>query len=123
MKLPYLKKVNVVTKMPIPNNPHDIQMFNGLAQFYQCYVKKISFIMAPITTFMQKLKEFIWTRIAKKHGDHQMQVCGGSNFNCSHLGEGIPCSHRCLQLGGAQNLDGKCDQPLAYAPWLLSLAK
>jgi hypothetical protein len=28
------KKVEAIIKMPIPKNPHDIQVFNGLAQFY-----------------------------------------------------------------------------------------
>jgi hypothetical protein len=33
-KLPNPKKVKMIVKMPIPNNPHDIQVFNNLAQFY-----------------------------------------------------------------------------------------
>jgi hypothetical protein len=37
------KKFKMIIKMPIPKNPHDIQVFNSLAQFYQCFVKKIAF--------------------------------------------------------------------------------
>ncbi len=44
------------------NNLDDIQVFNGLAQFYQCFVNFFAFIMALITKLMQKLEEFIWTR-------------------------------------------------------------
>jgi hypothetical protein len=29
------------------------------------------------------------TRMLRSMGDNQAQVCGGSNFNCSKLGEGI----------------------------------
>jgi hypothetical protein len=42
--------------MPMPKNLHDIQVFNGLAQFYWCFVKKIAFIMAPIIKLMCKLE-------------------------------------------------------------------
>jgi hypothetical protein len=48
------KKVEVLIKMSIPWNPHDIQIFNGLVQFYQCFVKKIVFIMASIIKVMHK---------------------------------------------------------------------
>jgi hypothetical protein len=33
------KKVKTIIKMPIPKNFHDIEVFNSLAQFYQCFVK------------------------------------------------------------------------------------
>ncbi len=55
------KKVEVVVRMPMPKNPHDIQVFNGLAKFYQGFMKFVAFIMAPITKLMSKSKEFIWT--------------------------------------------------------------
>jgi hypothetical protein len=35
------KKVKAIIKMPIPKNSHDIQVFNSLAQFYQCFVKTL----------------------------------------------------------------------------------
>jgi hypothetical protein len=47
-------------------NPHDIQVFNGLAQFYQCFVNFFAFIMALITKFMQKLEGLIWTYECQK---------------------------------------------------------
>jgi hypothetical protein len=34
--------------------PTDIQVFNGMAQFYQCFIKNFAFIMAPITKFLHK---------------------------------------------------------------------
>ncbi len=51
-KLLNLKNVEMIVKMPMPKNPHDIQIFNGLGQFYRCFVKNIAFIMAPITKLM-----------------------------------------------------------------------
>jgi hypothetical protein len=35
------KKVKAIIKMPIPKNSHDIQVFNILTQFYQCFVKTL----------------------------------------------------------------------------------
>lgn len=48
------KKVEVVVAMPTPKNPHDIQVFNGIAQFYRCFIKNFVFIMAPITKLVCK---------------------------------------------------------------------
>jgi hypothetical protein len=58
-KLPNPKKVETIVKMHVPNNPHNIQVFNNLAQFYQCFVNCFAFIMALITKLMWKLEEFI----------------------------------------------------------------
>jgi hypothetical protein len=46
--------------MPLPKTPQEIQVFNGLAQFYRCFIKKIAFIMAPITKLLRKAKVFEW---------------------------------------------------------------
>jgi hypothetical protein len=51
-KLLDLKNIEMIIKMPMPKNPHDIQIFIGLGQFYWCFVKKIAFIMALITKLM-----------------------------------------------------------------------
>jgi hypothetical protein len=51
-KLHNAKKVEVIIKMHVPNNPHNIQVFNSLAQFYQCFVNFFAFIMALITKLM-----------------------------------------------------------------------
>jgi len=47
--------------MPIPTNPQHIQVFNGMAQFYKCFIKNFVFIMTPTTKLMRKTKPFIWT--------------------------------------------------------------
>jgi len=47
--------------MLIPKTPQEIQVFNGMAQFYRCFIKKIAFIMAPITKLLRKIEVFEWT--------------------------------------------------------------
>jgi hypothetical protein len=61
-KLPNPKKVEAIVKMFVPKNSHNIQVFNNLAQFFQCFVNFFAFIMASITKLMQKSEEFIWTQ-------------------------------------------------------------
>jgi hypothetical protein len=51
-KLPNPKKVKVIVKMFVTKNSHDIQIFNELTQFFQCFVIFFAFIMASITKLM-----------------------------------------------------------------------
>jgi hypothetical protein len=44
--------------MPTPKMPKDIQAFNGMAQFYWCFIKNFAFIMAPIMKLLGKTKVF-----------------------------------------------------------------
>jgi primosomal protein N' len=53
-KLPNLNKIKAIVNMPPPKNPQQIQVFNGMAQFYRCFIKKIVIIMAPITKLTKK---------------------------------------------------------------------
>ncbi len=48
-KLPYLKKIQAIINMPSPMNLQHIQVFNGMAKFYKCFIKKFASIMTPIT--------------------------------------------------------------------------
>jgi hypothetical protein len=47
--------------MPTPKIPKEIQVFNGMAQFYRCSIKNFASIMAPITKLFKKIKIFEWT--------------------------------------------------------------
>ncbi len=47
--------------MLIPKTPHKIQVFNGMAQFYWCFIKAFAFVMAPITKLFKKTEVFKWT--------------------------------------------------------------
>jgi hypothetical protein len=53
-KIPNPKMVQAIVNMPVLTNPHQIQIFNGMAQFYRCFIKNFAFIMAPITKLMRK---------------------------------------------------------------------
>jgi hypothetical protein len=54
------KKIEALVKMTIPKTPHEIQVFNGMAQFYKYFIKIFAFIMAPITKLLKKTKMFEW---------------------------------------------------------------
>jgi hypothetical protein len=43
-----------------------IQVFNGMAQFYKCFIKKIVVIMAPITKMTRKITTFLWIEECQK---------------------------------------------------------
>jgi hypothetical protein len=44
--------------MHVPINLHQIQVSYGMAQLYQCFIKKIAFITVPITKLTWKIKPF-----------------------------------------------------------------
>jgi hypothetical protein len=48
--------------MPPPKNPQQIQVFNGMTQFYKCFTKIFVAIMAPITKLTKKTKTSPWTK-------------------------------------------------------------
>ncbi len=60
-KLLNLKKILAIIHMPTPKTPKDIQVFNGMTQYYQCFIKDFAFIMAPTTKLLWKIKAFKWT--------------------------------------------------------------
>jgi hypothetical protein len=52
------KKVEALVNMPIPTTPQEIQVFNGMAQFYSCFIKNYASIMSPITKLLKKSEVF-----------------------------------------------------------------
>ncbi len=48
--------------MPIPTTPQEIQVFNGMAQFYKCFIINFVSIMSPITKVLKKFEVFEWTK-------------------------------------------------------------
>jgi hypothetical protein len=46
--------------MPVPKTPLEIQIFNGMAQFYKCFIRNFASIMAPIMKLFKKTKMFEW---------------------------------------------------------------
>jgi hypothetical protein len=53
------KKIQTIVNMPLPKNSQQIQVFNGMAQFYRCFIKKIIVIITPITKLTKKIKTFL----------------------------------------------------------------
>ncbi len=47
--------------MDVLTNPQQIQVFNIMVQFCKCFIKRISFVMAPIIKFTRKTNQFMWT--------------------------------------------------------------
>ncbi len=56
------KKIQVIINMPPLKNPQQIQVFNGMAQFYKCFIKNFVALMAPITKLTRKTQTFFWTK-------------------------------------------------------------
>jgi hypothetical protein len=50
------KKISAIVNMPTPKMLKDVQVFNGMAQFYPCFIKKFIFVMAPIMKLWAKQK-------------------------------------------------------------------
>jgi hypothetical protein len=61
-KLLDLKKIQAIVNMPPPKNPQQIQVFNGMAQFYKCFIKNFAVIMALIIKLTKKIKKFLWIK-------------------------------------------------------------
>jgi hypothetical protein len=53
-----IKKVEALINMPVPITLQEIQVFNIMAQFYNCFIKKFISIMSPITKLLKKSKIF-----------------------------------------------------------------
>jgi len=55
------KKIEALVKMLVPKTLQEIQVSNGMAQFYKCFIRNFAFVMAPITKLLRKSKVFEWT--------------------------------------------------------------
>ncbi len=61
-KLLDLKKIQAIVNMLVPSQ---IQIFNGMALFYRCFIKTFPTIMALITNFTRKAKKILWIECQK----------------------------------------------------------
>jgi hypothetical protein len=48
-----------------PTRVNDIRSFLGLARYYRRFIKGFSKISKPMTKFLEKGKQFEWTRAVK----------------------------------------------------------
>ncbi len=89
-KLPNLKKNLVIVHMPTLKTPKDIQVFNGMAQYYKCFIKDFDFIMAPITKLLWKTKAFKWMATCQQ-GRNQAVIHECTDLDFIALGHRVSC--------------------------------
>jgi hypothetical protein len=56
------KKIKALVNMLVTITPKEIQLFNGMAQFYRCFIKNFALIMSPITKVLKKCEVLEWTQ-------------------------------------------------------------
>jgi hypothetical protein len=52
--------------MLVPQNPLQIHLFNGMAQFYICFIKNFAMIKAPTIKVTRKIEIVLWIKECKK---------------------------------------------------------
>jgi hypothetical protein len=45
------KKIEALVKMLVPKTPQEIQVFNGMAQFYKCFIKKLPLVWHQLPSY------------------------------------------------------------------------
>jgi hypothetical protein len=55
------KKVETLVNILVLTTPQQIQVLNGMAQFYKCFIKNFASIMSLITKLLKKSEVFEWT--------------------------------------------------------------
>lgn len=106
----------------------DIYVFDGMAQFYRCFIKKFSLIMAPITKFLCKIEVFpwnvecqeVWEAIRQRYVDAPISIAPKWDMEF-HVHTNM--SNLAIEAMLAQNPIEKCDQPIAHASKLLNNAE
>ncbi len=109
-KIPNLKKVQAILNMPIPTNPQQIQVLNGMAQFYKCFIENFAFIMAPIIKLMKKTTIYLDHIMSRTLSSNQTKIYGSTNFDTSELVVGISSARKCIIIGNRCNVGTKPNQ-------------
>jgi hypothetical protein len=63
-KLPDPKKIQAIINMHVHNLQH-IQVSNGMAQIYKCFIKNFTIIMALVTKLTRRIESFLWMNVKK----------------------------------------------------------
>ncbi len=80
--------------------PQHIHIFNGMAQFYRCFIKNFASIMSPIARLLKNSKVFEWTRecqIAWEEIKNLVQALVLINPNQELEFHVHPCAYRLAQ--------------------------
>jgi hypothetical protein len=71
-KSPNSKKIQAIVNMHVPQNSLQIQVLNGMAQFYKFFIKNFIVLMALITKLTWKTIFFSMDRrVLKSSGGHK----------------------------------------------------
>jgi len=127
-KFPDPKKIEAIRLMPRPRTAHDVQVFNGLAQFNRCFIRNYAGIMEPITKLLRKSEEFVWTERCESAWQQIKQQYTMAPILIPprwDLEFHVHSDASNLAVGAmlAQNPTGKSDQPIVYASRLLNSAE
>jgi hypothetical protein len=118
--------VFIIVHMPTLKITKDIQVFNGMAQYYQCFIKGFAFItMAFITKLLWKPNFFEWITECQKAWEAIKQCHMDAPILISPHGDLEFYVHTytynlMVRDMLAQNLIEKCDQLIAYASQLFN---
>jgi Reverse transcriptase (RNA-dependent DNA polymerase) len=64
------QKVQTIIEWPILNNPHDIQSFMGLSNYYRRFISKFAHKTTPLNRLLHKNVPWKWTEIEQQSFDN-----------------------------------------------------
>ncbi len=109
-KIPNLKKVQAILNMPIPTKPQQIQVLNGMAQFYKCFIKLYLYHGANHQVDEENGTLYLDHLVSKNLGLDKVEVHGSTNYNTSKLAIGVSCAHKCIVVGNRCNVGKEPNQ-------------
>ena len=112
------KKIEAVKNFPVPKNIKNIRQFLGLAGYYRRFIKDFAKIAKPLTTLLQKEKDFDWdTRAQESFETLKEFLCNAPLLQFPDLNKpyNITTDASGFAIGGvlSQGEIGK-DRPIAY---------
>jgi hypothetical protein len=114
------KKIKALVKMRVPKTPQKIQVFNGMVQFYKCFIRNFASIITLITKLFKKVEMFewivecqtVWEDIKNRY--IQAPIFINPNWELEfHVH--TYASQLIIEAILAQNLIGKIDQLVMYS--------
>ena len=72
------KKVEAVSKFPVPRNPKDVKSFLGLAGYYRKFIKQFSAVAKPLNELLKKDIIWKWTSKEQQSFDNLKEILTSS---------------------------------------------
>ena len=72
------KKVEAVSKFPVPRNPKDVNSFLGLAGYYRKFIKQFSAVAKPLNELLKKDVIWKWTSKEQQSFDNLKEILTSS---------------------------------------------